>query len=190
MKWKILGTSRRGRALRAGAAVSVAAMAVGGVVVANGAGAAENATAATTYRTQLIELRSPGSAGWFYTANQAEYLRSKQLGFKFTGQVPGYVANKAIRGTVPMYRLKSTSRASYLLTLSATERNQLSASGKWRYEGVVGRVPVAAAPDRVRIFRVSKSGLGWRVVRAAAVQSHVTAGWRLDGSLGYVWTRK
>jgi Repeat of unknown function (DUF5648) len=104
--------------------------------------------------------------------------------------VPGYVAYKAIRGTVPLYRLPSTSRASYLLTLSAAERNQLHASGKWRYEGVVGRVPLAGASHRVQIYRVSKNGVGWRVVRSAAVAAHVRAGWRLDGSLGYVWTHK
>lgn len=185
-------TSRRGRAVGMGAVVAAAAVAAGGVVVATGtgAGAAENTATATTYRTQLIEMRTPGSAGYFYTANQAEYLRAQKLGFKFTGQVPGYVANTAIRGTVPLYRLRSVSRASYLLTLSATERNQLAASGKWRYEGVVGRVPVAAASDRVRIYRVSKSGLGWRVLRAASVKSYVAAGWRVDGSLGYVWTHK
>ncbi|MEU4396550.1 hypothetical protein [Kribbella sp. NPDC023855] len=176
--------------------VTTTALAVGGVVVANSAGATQDTTAATTattattYRTQLIEMRTAGSAGYFYTANQAEFLRAQRLGFKFTGQVPGYVANTALRGTVPLYRLRSTSRASYLLTLSATERNNLSASGKWRYEGVVGRVPMAPASDRVKIYRVSKAGVGWRVVRAASVRSHVAAGWRVDGPLGFVWTRK
>ncbi|MEU4198285.1 hypothetical protein AB0E69_40760 [Kribbella sp. NPDC026611] len=192
MRWKLPGT-RRSRALGLGAVVTTAALAVGGVVVANGAGAAQTATTrttATTYRTQLIEMRTAGSAGYFYTASQAEYLHAQTLRFRFTGQVPGYVSNRALRGTVPMYRLRNLSRSSYLLTLSTAERNKLSASGQWRYEGVVGRVPLAAAADRVQIYRVSKNGVGWRVVRAAAVKAHLQAGWRMDGPLGYVWTHK
>jgi hypothetical protein len=190
MKWKLPGTGRS-RVLGLGAVITTAALAVGGVVVANGAGAAQTKAAVTpTYRTQLIEMRTAGSAGYFYTANQAEYLHAQTLKFKFTGQVPGYVSTRALRGTVPMYRLRSLSRSSYLLTLSAAERNKLSASGKWRYEGIVGRVPLATAADRVRIYRVSKSGMGWRVVRESAVKAHLQAGWRLDGPLGYVWTHK
>lgn len=190
MRLKFSPTTRRGRVLGLGAMVASAALAVGGVVVANGAGAAQTAPAATSYRTQLIEMRTTGSAGYFYTANQAEYLNAQKLGFTWTKQIPGYVANKAIRGTVPIYRLRQVNRATYLLTLSATERNRLAASGKWRYEGVAGRVPVAPAPDRVKIYRVSKGHIGWRVIREASVKAHLQAGWRLDGGMGYVWTRK
>ncbi|WUJ68607.1 hypothetical protein OG809_26300 [Kribbella soli] len=189
MKWKLPG-SRRGRVLGAGAVVTTAALAVGGVVVANSAGAAQSAATATSYRTQLIEMRTAGSKGYFYTANQAEYLRAQKLGFKFTGQVPGYVANTAIRGTVPVYRLRVKSGGSYLLSISTAERNKLAASGQWVYEGVVGRIPVAAASDRVAVYRVSKNGLGWRVLRSATAASYVKAGWHMDGFMGYVWTHK
>lgn len=188
MKWKIPG-ARRPRLLAAGAVVTSAALVAGGVAVANGAGAAQTGAAATTTRAQLIEMRTAGSIGYFYTANQAEYLRAQKLGFKFTGQVPGYVSSTAIRGTVPLYRLRWLTKSSYLLTISTDERNRLAASGKFKYEGVVGRVPVYKASDRVLVYRVSKNGQ-WRVVRAASVQAHVNAGWHLDGPLAYLWTHK
>ncbi|GAA1615514.1 MULTISPECIES: hypothetical protein [Kribbella] len=189
MKWKIPGT-RRTRALGAGAVVTTAALVAGGVAVANSAGAATTSATATSYRTQLIEMRTAGAKGYFYTANQAEYLRAQKLGFKFTGQVPGYVANTAIRGTVPVYRLRMKSGSSYLLSISTAERNKLASSGQWVYEGVVGRIPLAAAADRTKIYRVSKNGVGWRVMRTAQAAAYVKAGWHLDGFMGYVWTHK
>jgi hypothetical protein len=179
MKWKFIG-----------AGVTTVALAVGGVMVANSAGAAQSATTATSYRTQLIEMRTAGSKGYFYTSNQAEYLNSQKLGFKFTGQVPGYVANTAIRGTVPVYRLRAKGGGSYLLSISTAERNKLSSSGQWVYEGVVGRIPVAAAADRVKIYRVSKNGIGWRVLRTTQAAAYVKAGWHMDGFMGYIWTHK
>ncbi|MGW6198406.1 hypothetical protein ACWF0M_19830 [Kribbella sp. NPDC055110] len=189
MKWKLPG-SRRNRVLGAGAVVTTAALAVGGVLVANTAGAAQNTVTATSYRTQLIEMRTSGSKGYFYTSNQAEYLSAQKLGFTFTGQVPGYVANTAVRGTVPVYRLRLKSGGSYLLSISTAERNKLASSGQWVYEGVVGRIPLAAAADRTKIYRVSKNGIGWRVLRTTQAAAYVKAGWHMDGFMGYVWTHK
>ncbi|MBB6568381.1 hypothetical protein HPO96_02090 [Kribbella sandramycini] len=180
-KWKIVG-----------AAVTTAALATGGIVVANQAGAAQSGPAATSYRATLIEMKTVGNAGYFYTASQAEYNRARGLKFTNTGTPPGYVSTKAIRGTVAVYRLRNLKKSTYLLTLSAAERDKLSASKQWKYEGIVGRVPVAAAKDRVQVFRVSKGGTGggWRVVRASAVNAHKKAGWRVDGPMGYVWTTR
>jgi hypothetical protein len=189
MKLKLPGT-RRSRVLSAGAVVTTAALAVGGVVVASNADAAQSTATATSYRTQLIEMRTAGSKGYFYTSNQAEYLRAQKLGFKFTGQVPGYVANTAIRGTIPVYRLRAKAGGSYLLSISTAERNKLSSSGQWVYEGVVGRIPLAAAADRTKVYRVSKNGIGWRVLRTTQAAAYVKAGWHMDGFMGYVWTRK
>ncbi|GAA3089041.1 type II secretory pathway pseudopilin PulG [Kribbella aluminosa] len=192
MKWKIPGT-RRTRALGAGAVVTTAALVAGGVAVANSAGAAETAqtsTRAASYRTQLIEMRTAGAKGYFYTSSQAEFLRAQKQGWKFTGQVPGYVATTAVRGTVPVYRLRTKSGSTYLLSISTAERNKLTSSGHWVYEGVVGRIPLAAAADRARIYRVSKNGIGWRVMRTAQASAYVKAGWHLDGFMGYVWTHK
>ncbi|HZX04539.1 hypothetical protein [Kribbella sp.] len=192
MKWKIPGT-RRARALGAGAVVTTAALLAGGVAVANSAGAATTAQTSATaasYRTQLIEMRTAGAKGYFYTSNQAEFLSAQKRGWKFTGQVPGYVANTAVRGTVPVYRLRVKSGSSYLLSISTAERNKLASSGQWVYEGVIGRIPLVAASDRARIYRVSKNGIGWRVMRTAQASAYVKAGWHLDGFMGYVWTHK
>ncbi|MFD7158668.1 hypothetical protein ACFV9C_28990 [Kribbella sp. NPDC059898] len=189
MKWKIPGT-RRARVLGAGAVVTTAALVAGGVAVANSAGAATTSVTATSYRTQLIEMRTAGAKGYFYTSNQVEFLSAQKRGWTFTGQVPGYVANTAVRGTVPVYRLRVKSGSSYLLSISTAERNKLAASGQWVYEGVIGRIPLAAASDRARIYRVSKNGLGWRVMRTAQAAAYVKAGWHLDGFMGYVWTHK
>lgn len=189
MKWKIPG-SRRRRVLGAGAVVTTAALVAGGVAVANGANAAQTSTTAVPFRTQLIEMRTAGAKGYFYTANQAEFVRAEKLGFRFTGQVPGYVANTAIRGTVPVYRLRLKRASSYLLSISAAERNSLVANGQWVYEGVVGRIPLAPAADRTKVYRVSKNGVGWRVMRTTQAAAYVKAGWHLDGFMGYVWTHK
>jgi hypothetical protein len=189
MKFTLPGT-RRGKAIGVGAVVATAALAVGGVVVANGADAATTSTTAAATRAQLIEMQTPAKKGYFYTASQAEFLSAQKHGFKFTNQVPGYVSTVAVRGTVPLYRLRSKSVPSYLVTTSAAERNKLAASGSWVYEGVTGRVPLAPAADRVQVYRVSKGGFGWRVVRAALVAGYKKAGWHIDGPLAYLWLRK
>ncbi|GAA2789274.1 hypothetical protein [Kribbella solani] len=191
MNWKIPGT-RRTRAIGAGAVVTTAALVAGGVAVANSAGAAEASTtkATASTRAQLIEMRTAGAKGYFYTSNQAEFLRAKKLAFKFSGQVPGYVSTVAARGTVPLFRLRMKSGSSYLLTVSTAERNKLAASGSWVYEGVIGRIPLANAAGRVKVYRVSKNGVGWRVLRTADASAAARAGWRVDGILGYLWTSK
>jgi hypothetical protein len=173
-----------------GAIVTTAALAVGGAVVANGADAAVTTSTAASTRAQMIEMQSPGKKGYFYTSNQAEFLRAQKQGFKFTNQVPGYVSTVAVRGTVPLYRLRSKSVSSYLMTTSVAERNKLAASGSWVYEGATGRVPLAPAADRVQVYRVSKGGFGWRVVRAALVAGYQKAGWHIDGPLAYLWLHK
>ncbi|GAA1582647.1 hypothetical protein GCM10009804_43980 [Kribbella hippodromi] len=191
MKWKIPGT-RRTRAIGASAVVTTAALVAGGVAVASNATAAEAGTSAATAskRAQLIEMRTAGAKGYFYTTNQAEFLRAQKLAFKFTGQVPGYVSTVAVRGTVPLFRLRMKSGSSYLLTVSTAERNKLAASGSWVYEGVVGRIPLANARGLVKVYRVSKNGVGWRVLRTADAAAASRAGWRVDGILGYLWATK
>jgi hypothetical protein len=189
MKWKIPGT-RRARVLGIAAVATTGALVAGGVAVANGANAAQTSTTATSYRTQLIEMRTASAKGYFYTSSQAEYLRAQKLGFTFTGQVLGYVANTAVRGTVPVYRLRLKRASSYLLSISTAERNSLVANGQWVYEGVVGRIPLAPAADRTKVYRVSKNGIGWRVMRTTQAAAYVKAGWHLDGFMGYVWTHK
>ena len=211
------GTSRRVRAIGIGAAAATAALVVTGVVAANGAGAAQltpapttpaptapspsapspsaptiptpTATAPAAAHSQLLELQTPDSAGYFYTADQAEYLRVQKLGFKPSGQTPGYVSAEAVSGTVPLYRLQSLAKASFLLTASAAERDTLVASGKFKNDGVVGNVPAGKGDDRVLIYRVSKDGQ-WRAVPAGAVDDQVKAGWHVDGPLAYFWTSK
>jgi hypothetical protein len=135
MRWRIPGASRR-RVVGIGAAV----------------------TTATTYRSQLIELRAADKAGSFYMSSQAEFLNSKRAGFTFTGQVPGYVAYKAIRGTLPLYRLRSASRASSAGGWSAARRSRRTCgragdwtdrsgtSGRTSSHDVIERTAPAAGP--------------------------------------------
>ncbi len=183
---------RATRALMAGVAV----LALGSALAPATAGArqtdasseaATTSAAAVAWKSRLYEFRTPGNRGWFYTANLTEYYRAKGAGFAPTGRYTGYVANRVVTGSVPVYRARLKARSAYLLTLSLTELRRLVGSGQWVYEGVVGRTSRYAGSNKFAIYRLSKSGQGWRVADLALARSLQAAGWHLDGSLGYIW---
>jgi Repeat of unknown function (DUF5648) len=166
---------------------------VGTTVQASASGTAtagEASTTATTWRVRMHELATPGKRGWFYTVNPAEYWRARRAGFTPANQYLGHIANRRVAGTLPLYRLRVKTRSSYLLTLSAAERNRLVASGRYVYEGVLGYTSTTGGTGKFRIYRVSKAGLGWRVVQTRMAVALIRQGWHRDGTLGYVWTYK
>lgn len=142
-----------------------------------------SASAAT--RSKLYELVTPGSKGFFYSANPAEVRRAVANGFRKTDRDLGYVRVKSATGVVKLYRLRSKARSSYLVTISPTERKRLVDSGTFVYEGVIGHTSKASGSTRFQLFRVSKSG-SWRVANRALARQLKQQGWHVDGSLGHI----
>jgi hypothetical protein len=180
---------RATRALVTGVAVLAmgSALAPATAAAAPASESAATSAAAVVWKSRLYEFRTPGNKGWFYTANMTEYNRAKGAGFAPTGRYTGYVANRVVAGSVPVYRARLKARSAYLLTLSLTELRRLVASGQWVYEGVVGRTSKYAGSNKFKLYRLSKAGQGWRTADLALARSLQAAGWHLDGSLGYIW---
>jgi hypothetical protein len=196
MRDRVTAGRRRPRTL--GAVVAVAGLTASGLAGVQPAVAAQDSTveqagaAATTWRIRLHELSTRGNRGWFYTVNPAEYWRARRAGFGASRQYLGHMAraNIAVRGTLPVYRLRSKVRPAYLVTWSAAERNRLVASRQFVYEGVLGRTATTGGSNKIRIYRVSKAGYGWRVATTTVARALIAQGWHLDGNLGYTWIYK
>jgi hypothetical protein len=142
-------------------------------------------TAAVAQRVKVYELLTK-DRGYFYTASESEKQRAvTQNGWTVT-QTPLYHLSPApFEGGKPLYRLRYLKKASYIVTASAAERDDLVESGDFRNEGVLGYAPASpAAGGDVKVFRLSSDGR-WRL----AVEAHKDSilvkepGWRLNGSL-------
>ncbi|MGH3734757.1 MAG: glycoside hydrolase family 99-like domain-containing protein [Micromonosporaceae bacterium] len=135
----------------------------------------------------LLELRTSGNAGWFWTLSHREAaLARSQHGMTLRSTRLGYLRRQAFNGSQPLYRLRHTSRTTYLLTGSASERDTLVASGRFRAEGEVGHVWKTQAAGTSPLWRMYKDGL-WRVVPNSRKAAYVAAGYTNAKSLGYVY---
>ncbi|GAA5083557.1 hypothetical protein HNP84_007743 [Thermocatellispora tengchongensis] len=183
-----------GRPLAAGLALALGAT-LPAVVAAQPAAASVRTASAdgsvAVARVKMYELVTK-DGGFFYTASATERESAiTKHGFRPTQTPLYYVSTSAGPGLKPLYRLRSTARASYLVTGSTDERDRLVASGRFRYEGVLAYAPASAgaAGGGVEIFRLSNQGK-WRL----AIESHKDKilanepGWRLDGPLYYQFT--
>ncbi|TDB97244.1 hypothetical protein E1267_40080 [Nonomuraea longispora] len=153
-------------------------------------GAPASADPAPTARTSpLIELVTPKSKGFFYTANPAEARRAVQKhGFKRTPTPLGRVAAKPFSGGTALYRLRSTSAMSYILTADPAGLKKLIASGKFVNEGILGYVGKTGDPAK-RIWRLHYDNQPkWRIAITAHKDSILRnePGWSLDGPSGYL----
>jgi Repeat of unknown function (DUF5648) len=89
----------------------------------------------------LLELRTNGNVGWFWTSSEAEAAAAvSQNKMTLQSSKLGYLRRQAFTGSQPIYRLASLTMASYLLTASASERDALTTGPNpaFRYEGVIG----------------------------------------------------
>uniref|UniRef100_UPI003F4928FC glycoside hydrolase family 99-like domain-containing protein n=1 Tax=Nonomuraea bangladeshensis TaxID=404385 RepID=UPI003F4928FC len=130
----------------------------------------------------MMELLAPGG-GRLYTLSVTEAAAAVNMhGFtRQRGQV-GYWWRTAFTGSRPVYRLRTGS--SYLLTASASERDNLVAGGRFVYEGVVGHLGEQRTRGTERLMRFSKQG-EWRVAFESRAQELAIAGYHLDGPLGW-----
>lgn len=154
------------------------------------AGNAVAVAAAVSTRAKLYEFTTHYRQGYFYTASRKEADRAKRI-HKFvpTKRNLGYVSTKRFKGALTLYRLRYKARVAYLVTLSVKERDSLVASGRFRYEGIVGYTSKTKGAGKFPLWRVSKAGHGWRAVNTTQANALRKQGWHLDGPLGYVWTR-
>lgn len=146
-----------------------------------------SATEVPAQRVKVYELLTK-DGGYFYTASESEKNNAvTKNGWKVT-QTPLYHLSPAqFDGGKPLYRLRWSKKASYLVTASVAERDKLVTSGQFRYEGVLGYAPGSPeAGGDVRVFRLSNNGR-WRL----AVEAHKNSiminepGWELNGPLLY-----
>ncbi|MGI5271617.1 hypothetical protein ACQEUU_20850 [Nonomuraea sp. CA-218870] len=169
----------------AGAALPATAGVTAGVTA--GAAGEATATAAVERRVKVYELLTK-DGGYFYTASESEKRNAvTKHGWTLT-QTPLYFISPApFSGGKPLYRLRWSKKASYIVTASPRERDALVKSGGFIDEGVLGYAPgTAAAGGEVKVYRLSNNGR-WRL----AVEAHKNSilvnepGWELNGPLLY-----
>jgi hypothetical protein len=131
----------------------------------------------------LYEMVVPGGIGRFYTISARE-AGSAAAGYGVVRQ-RGYIAylgTAPFDGAQPIYRLRYLRGPGYLYSRSTVERDALTASGNFTYEGVLGYGFESAGPGRVQLNRFSRNG-EWRIARSTAAADLAAQGYRDDGIL-------
>lgn len=176
------------RPMSLGLAVALGASLSLGVAATQVSAAAKNeGTAVVSQRVKVYELLTK-DGGYFYTASESEKdLAITSRGWTVTKTPLYYLSPVPFAGGKPLYRLRWSKKASYIVTASITERDKLVDSGAFRNDGVLGYAPGSTdAGGDVKVFRLSSNGR-WRL----AVEAHKNnilinePGWELNGSLLY-----
>ncbi|MCW2882270.1 MAG: hypothetical protein JWQ95_6370 [Sphaerisporangium sp.] len=171
----------------AAAAVTAALMLSGAPANAGVVTSAADAEAVPT--ALLVEMTTPQNQGVFYTASPTEAARAEQVyGFKRTLTPAVKVATKPFANSVPLYRLKFKAVSSYILANSKAERDRLTASGQFVYEGVAGYLGKTGDEGK-RLYRFHLDNQSkWRVATSAHKDIILKSepGWTLDGPVGYL----
>jgi hypothetical protein len=132
---------------------------------------------------QLLEFRTAGNAGWFYTLKESEASDAVSK-FKFTKSASvGKLYTSAVPGGVAVHRLRmKTGGPSYLLSVSPTEIRD----PRFQDEGVLGYIDNAEHPGETKLIRFSNHGK-WRVLAdgPANINNMKAAGYQVDGPLGW-----
>ncbi|GAA2778474.1 glycoside hydrolase family 99-like domain-containing protein [Crossiella cryophila] len=149
-------------------------------------GVAANAEGKVTDPVPLLEYRTAGQVGWFWTLSQAEGNAAEgQYGMARQSTRLGFLRRQAFPGSQPVYRLRVADRSAYLLTASAGERQSLLDSGKFTEGGVLGYAAADRQAGTEVLYRMS-NGAEWRAVPARRQADFLALGYRTDGPLGYV----
>ncbi|TDD22032.1 hypothetical protein [Nonomuraea diastatica] len=170
-----------------GLAVTLGATLSLGVATPSSATAGTSATSAAGKRAKLYELVTK-DGGFFYTSSASERDAAVgKHGWKVTRTPLYYLSRAPFRGGKPLYRLRWTKKASYIVTASVAERERLVTSGRFRYDGVLGYAPASAgAGGEVKVFRLTGENR-WRLAIASHTRKILAnePGWKLDGPLLY-----
>lgn len=136
----------------------------------------------------LLEFRTAGDVGWFWTLSTAEAAAAERLGMTRRATKLGSLRRQPFEGSQPLYRLRLKARSAYLLTASTSERDTLVRSGDWELEGTMGHLWAEPGPGLTALWRMS-NGREWRLVPDAQRDDFTDRGYRTDGRLGYVRER-
>jgi hypothetical protein len=179
-----------------------AAIAAGAVLAVSGGGAA-SAEEPVPHLQPLLQLKVP-NAGHFFTANLTEESNAiVKHGFKQTVPGTGFVSPTQYKNLlVPLYRCKATFSEAWLLTLDLKE---VDASSKYAgqfncdatdesghsqgHPAIIGWVSAKKAPGLAELLRMN-NGVDSMIVLNGAEGPWVQRGYKVDGSLGYVYSPK
>ncbi len=149
---------------------------------------------AVTDPVPLLELTNPQGIH-FYTLSRTEADTAVAgHGFRLHPSRVGYARQAGFPGSHPLFRLAKVNGPGWLVTPSVQERDHLTASGQFRYEGVLGYVAASPAPGTAMLSRFS-NGVEWRLALEAPhgnANELTAAGYFRDGPVGYVhphWIR-
>jgi Putative metal-binding motif/Repeat of unknown function (DUF5648) len=163
-----------------GRAVLVAVVAAG----FHGMSSPSPAAAQANDPVPLLELVAPSGTGRLYTLSRSEAAKAvSEYGMRLQPARTGYLRARPFADSVALYRLNAKD-GPWLVTASAAERDNLVASGRFVYEGIIGYSHRVAQPGTARLWRYSKPG-EWRVAFDSRGPELVKAGYQVDGSLGY-----
>jgi Putative metal-binding motif len=147
-------------------------------------GPASPATAQANDPLPLLELVGPSGTGRLYTLSRSEAATAvSDYGMQLQPPRVGYLRARPFADSVELYRLDAND-GPWLVTASASERDSLVSSGRFVYQGVLGYSHRSSQPGTARLMRYSIDG-EWRVAFESDGPALVSAGYRVDGSLGY-----
>lgn len=138
---------------------------------------------------ELIEFKTTGDVGYFYTTNgnEAASATSKYKFTRNTGNGTGVIGRMHSRpipgGSNAVHRLRlKNGGPSYMLSISPSEISD----ARFQDEGVLGYTEGGPKPGLVRLMRFSNHGK-WRAFpdHAPSVKTLTDAGWKIDGPLGW-----
>ncbi len=139
----------------------------------------------------FVELVSPGGVGRLYTADPRELDAATAAGYRRQPGTTGFIDRAASAGSTPLFRLKPSATASrWLFTASTQERDVLIKQG-WINEGTAGYVATQPGAGLVQLRRFT-NGSEWRLALEPRTTELLSAGYKLDGPVGYVhqtWIR-
>ncbi|MEV6301140.1 glycoside hydrolase family 99-like domain-containing protein [Actinoplanes sp. NPDC051861] len=185
---------RQRRRLYLGAAVLTAVSLIAYGVTVGTAGAEQQAPEnpvvgqnAVDDPVPLLGLTNPDGVHLYTLSRSEADTAVAKHGLRYDSGTSGYLRQAAFTGSQPLHRLARTGTAGWLVTASAGERNALVASGRFRYEGVLGHASVKQTMGTQMLWRFS-NGREWRMAFDQPYgngEELLRNGYKRDGPLGY-----
>ncbi|HKR81676.1 MAG TPA: glycoside hydrolase family 99-like domain-containing protein [Candidatus Saccharimonadales bacterium] len=134
----------------------------------------------------LRELYTKVNQGYLYSTNWSEVVSAqKNYGLTMPSQRPlGYVFTAGNTDTKPIYRLKQNSTGNWIMSVDQGEINWLTSHG-FTMEGLTGYIYTTAQYGAQQLNRYT-NGKGWRLAYQSQDSAMKSAGYTLDGPVGYM----
>ncbi|BCW87893.1 hypothetical protein sos41_10250 [Alphaproteobacteria bacterium SO-S41] len=123
----------------------------------------------------------------FMTADCRERNEMRRSGFNLEGAL-GYISDRQVGGTTPLYRLYNGS--DYFYTTSSSERRSAMRNGGYDDEGIAGYVATNGGGGTVPLYRGYKQKSDDHIYSTdqREVDSLPRAGYTVEGVAGYLFT--